>query len=129
MVWKCLVVTIPHKVFLKWRDLKKVIGNVSYVEFLQESISHLPFMLKDSNERIENDLQCLVSKVYNQSRGLQGNTRVTKTRSIYVSHDEVVNASSLKARLDKAEEDNKGLQEKLKDARNCFKNFKSAKIR
>lgn len=92
---RCLVVTIPHKVLLKWRDLKKVIGNVSYVKFPQVSTSHLPFMLKDSNERVENDLQCLVSKVYNQSRALWENTRVTflnKTRSIHVSHDELVNA-------------------------------------
>lgn len=90
-----MVVTIPHKVLLKWRDLKKVIGNISYVKFPQVSTSHLPFMLKDSNERVENDLQCLVSKVYNQSRGLWENTRVTflnKTRSIHVSHDELVNA-------------------------------------
>ena len=80
--------------------------------------SNLPVMFKNENERLEECLRILVAKTYSQSRGLQGNKRVSfcnQTKSIQVNLDELVNVSGLQKRLQKCEEDKKELEEQVQD--------------
>ena len=72
-----LVVKIPYKVILKWREIKSKPGiNVSYQELLSLSGESLPFGIKPYNQRIEDCLSVSSSKIYSQSRGLRGYNRV-----------------------------------------------------
>ena len=131
-----LTIRIPHKALLKWRELKQVIVNISYLELLQLTASNLPVMFKDENERLEECLRILVAKIYSQSRGLRGGKRVSfcnQTKSIQVNLDELVNVSSLQKRLQKCEEDKKELEENFqeleRDARRCHKKSWMNKLR
>ena len=113
-----LSIKIPHKALLKWRELKQVIANISYLELLQVTASNLPVMFKNENERLEECLRILVAKTYSQSRGVRGNKRVSfcnQTKSIQVNLDELVNVSGLQKRLQKCEEDKKELEEQVQD--------------
>lgn len=109
-VGNCVTIIIPHRVLLKCRELKQVIADVSYLELLKVCGSHLPFMLKDGNEMVEEALRTLTAKVYSQSCGLCGATRVSflrKTRSLPASQDELLNVSTLKERFKKSEKEEK----------------------
>ena len=113
-----LVLKIPHKALLKWRELKQVIVIISYLELLQVTASNLPIMFKNGNERLEECLRILAAKTYSQSRGLRGNKRVSfcnQTKSVQVNLEELVNVCGLQIRLQKCEEDKKELEDQVQD--------------
>ena len=106
----CLQVKLPNKVLLKWRKLKKTIVNISYLELFHLSSANLPFQIKPGTERIEENIRTLASKVYAQGRGLSGLTRINflkKERVLNVHQQELLDVSSLKAGLERCQEENK----------------------
>lgn len=48
-----LSLKILHKALLKWREIKQVKVNISYLELLQVTASNLPVVFKNGNERLE----------------------------------------------------------------------------
>ena len=65
-----LTFKISQKLLLKWRKLKKLFVNISYLDLLHLSSLHVPFSIKHGDGRVEECLRTLVSKVYNRGKGL-----------------------------------------------------------
>lgn len=86
-----LTFKISQKLLLKWRELKKLFVNISYLDLLHLSSSHVPFSIKHGDGRVEECLRTLVSKVYNLGKGLRGDQRakfLLKERSVQLYHHE-----------------------------------------
>ena len=114
----CLIMKIPHRVILKWRELMFTITNISFQELLHLSSEHLSFSIKSNTVRIEEGLRTLSSKVYAQNKGLRGLSRINflnKTKSFQLYQQELVDVSSLKTRVKKCEEEKNDLQRQLKE--------------
>ena len=93
-----LTFKIPQKLLLKWRELKKLFVNISYLDLLHLSSLHVPFSIKHGDGRVEEYLRTLVSKVYNRGKGLRGVQRakfLLKERSVQLYHHELESNNSL----------------------------------
>ncbi|XP_067034418.1 uncharacterized protein [Acropora muricata] len=93
-----LTFKISQKLLLKWRELKKLFVNISYLDLLHLSSLHVPFSIKHGDGRVEEYLRTLVSKVYNRGKGLRGVQRakfLLKERSVQLYHHELESNNSL----------------------------------
>lgn len=114
-----LLLKIPHKLLLKWREIKNVIVEASYIDLLHLSTTHLPFSIKPGTERVEECLRTVATKVYGQGKGLRGTTRTNfykKEKSIQVHHHELEHGNSvIKNRLAKCEEEKEDLKGEIQE--------------
>ena len=114
-----LLLKIPHKLLLKWRELKNAIADASYIDLLHLSSVHLPFSIKPGTERVKKCLRAVAKKVYGQGKGLRGTTRVNflnKEKSVQVYHHELEHGNSvMKNRLEKCEEEKRDLEGEIQD--------------
>lgn len=116
----CLLVRLTNKLLLKWRDLTRNIGNTSYLELFQATAitSHLPFEMKPGAERINERLRTLASEAYTKGKGLRGLSRVNflmRERVLQVFQQELTDVSSLRARLEECEVENKDLKMQVEE--------------
>ena len=110
------VLKISNKVLLKWRELKEIVRNITYLDLLALSAVKLPISIKPDADRVEECVRTTASMAYHQSKGLRGYQRVSfleKRRSVKVFLSELLNVSSLQAQLKKCEEDKEELQHQL----------------
>ena len=89
---------ISQKLLLKWRELKKLFVNISYLDLLHLSSLHVPFSIEHGDGRVEECLRTLVSNVYNRGKGLRRVQRakfLPKERSVQLYHNELKSNNSL----------------------------------
>ena len=113
-----LKITLTNQTLVQWREIKKSIPNITFLEIYRCVAPDLPFDIKCDSPRLEERLRVLSSIAANECRGTVGYTReklLKKTKAINVYGHELVNVSNLYNCVHETERENLMLKKKLKE--------------